>query len=69
MFCGWGQVAYPALASGAAGAILAVANIVPDSCVALYDAVRSGRHDEARAAQQRLIRLARLVTAVSGIAG
>jgi 4-hydroxy-2-oxoglutarate aldolase len=69
VLCGWGQVAYPALASGASGAILAVSNVVPDVCVELYDAVRAGRYDAARALQQRLIPLAQLVTAVYGIAG
>jgi 4-hydroxy-2-oxoglutarate aldolase len=69
VLCGWGQVAYPALASGASGAILAVSNIVPDACVALYDDVRAGRHDDARALQQRLTPLAQLVTAVYGVAG
>jgi 4-hydroxy-2-oxoglutarate aldolase len=69
VLCGWGQVAYPALAGGASGAILAVSNIVPDVCVSLYDAVRAGRHDDALALQQRLIPLAQLVTAVFGVAG
>jgi 4-hydroxy-2-oxoglutarate aldolase len=69
VLCGWGQVAYPALASGASGAILAVSNVVPDACVELYEAVRAGRHDAARALQQRITPLAQLVTAVYGIAG
>ena len=69
VLCGWGQVAYPALASGASGAILAVSNVVPDVCVELYDTVRAGRHDVARDMQQRLIPLAQLVTAVYGVAG
>ena len=69
VLCGWGQVAYPALASGASGAILAVSNVVPDVCVELYDAVKTGRHDIARTLQQRLIPLAQLVTAVYGVAG
>jgi 4-hydroxy-2-oxoglutarate aldolase len=69
VLCGWGQVAYPALASGASGAILAVANVVPDACVALHDAVTGGRHREAREIQQRITRLAQLVTAVYGVAG
>jgi 4-hydroxy-2-oxoglutarate aldolase len=60
---------FPALASGAAGAILAVANVMPDVCVALFDAVTAGRHDEALAIQRELTPLAQLVTSVHGIAG
>jgi 4-hydroxy-2-oxoglutarate aldolase len=69
VLCGWAQVVYPALTSGAPGAILAVANVVPDACVALYDAVRAGGHDEALALQRRILPLAQLVTSVYGIAG
>jgi 4-hydroxy-2-oxoglutarate aldolase len=69
VLCGWGQVVYPALTSGASGAILAVANVVPEACVALYDAVRAGDHAEALALQRRLLPLAQLVTSVYGIAG
>jgi 4-hydroxy-2-oxoglutarate aldolase len=66
---GWAPVLYPALASGAAGGILAVANVVPDQCVELYEHVRAGRHAEAAALQRRLTPLARLVTTGHGIAG
>ncbi|MCX6546331.1 MAG: dihydrodipicolinate synthase family protein [Acidobacteria bacterium] len=60
---------YPAMMMGAAGAIIAVANVVPDVCVKLYDLVRAGRHDEARALQRRLTPLAVAVTGTYGIAG
>ena len=69
VLCGWAPVVYPALASGAAGAILAVANVLPDVCVALFDAVRAGRHEEALAIQRELTPLAQLVTSGHGIAG
>jgi 4-hydroxy-2-oxoglutarate aldolase len=69
VLCGWAPVVYPALLSGAAGAILAVANVVPDVCVALYDHARAGRHDEALALQRQMTPLAQLVTSVHGIAG
>ncbi len=69
VLCGWAPVAYPALASGAVGAILAVANVVPDACVTLFDLVRAGRHVEALALQRRLTPLAQLVTSVYGVAG
>jgi 4-hydroxy-2-oxoglutarate aldolase len=54
---------------GAAGAIVAVANAVPEVCVTLYDLVRAGRHDEARALQRRLTPLAVAVTGTYGVAG
>jgi 4-hydroxy-2-oxoglutarate aldolase len=60
---------YPAMMLGAAGAIVAVANVVPDICVKLYDLVRAGRHDEARVLQRRLTPLAVAVTGTYGVAG
>jgi 4-hydroxy-2-oxoglutarate aldolase len=60
---------YPAMMMGAAGGIVAVANAVPEVCVKLYDLVRAGRHDEARALQRRLTPFANAVTAGYGIAG
>lgn len=60
---------FPAMMVGAAGAIVAVANVVPEVCVALYDLVRAGRHDEARTLQRRLTPLAHAVTATYGVAG
>jgi 4-hydroxy-2-oxoglutarate aldolase len=69
VLCGWAPVVYPALVSGAAGAILAIANVLPDECVALYDDVVAGRHVEARAAQRRLTTLAQLVTTGHGVPG
>jgi 4-hydroxy-2-oxoglutarate aldolase len=60
---------YPAITVGAAGGIVAVANVVPDVCVKLYDLARAGKHDEARALQQRLTPLANAVTSGYSIAG
>jgi 4-hydroxy-2-oxoglutarate aldolase len=60
---------YSAMTLGASGAILAIAGIVPDLCVALVDAVHAGRFDEARRVQQRLAPLARLVSATWGVPG
>jgi len=42
---------------------------VPEICVALYDLVRAGRHDEARTLQRRLTPLANAVTSTYGVAG
>ena len=60
---------YPAMVMGASGGIVAVANVVPDVCVKLYDLARAGKDDEARALQRRLTPLANAVTAGYGIAG
>jgi 4-hydroxy-2-oxoglutarate aldolase len=69
VLCGWAPVVYPALASGATGAILAVANVLPHECVELAGHVRAGRHQEALALQRRLTPIAQLVTSVYGVAG
>lgn len=66
---GWAPVAYPALVSGAAGAILAVANVLPDECVLLYRHQQAGRHAEALEIQRRITPLAQLVSTGHGVAG
>lgn len=66
---GWAPVLHPALVAGAVGGILAVANLIPDACVALCEHAWAGRHREARVWQQRLTPLARLVTSIHGVAG
>jgi len=66
---GWAPVLYPALTSGASGGILAVANVVPDLCLAILDHARAGRHDEALALQRLITPLAQFVSSVHGIAG
>jgi 4-hydroxy-2-oxoglutarate aldolase len=60
---------YPAMMMGASGGIVAVANVVPDLCVKLYDLARAGRHEEARELQRRLTPLANAVTSGYSIAG
>lgn len=69
VFCGWAPVIYPALVSGVAGGILAVANVVPDLCVALAQHVRAGRHEDALVLQRRITPLAQLVTSLHGVPG
>jgi 4-hydroxy-2-oxoglutarate aldolase len=60
---------YAALCVGAAGGILAPACVVPDSCAKLFDLVKAGRHDDARALQRRLIPLTRLLGPTYGVPG
>jgi len=60
---------YPALMTGASGAILAVACAAPEACVELHRAVAAGDFRRAHDLQQRLAPLARMVTAELGVAG
>jgi 4-hydroxy-2-oxoglutarate aldolase len=60
---------YAALAVGASGGILALANILPDACVRLMELFRQGRHDQARELQRQLAPLSKLLGQVHGIAG
>jgi 4-hydroxy-2-oxoglutarate aldolase len=66
---GWAPVAYPAAVVGAAGAIIAVANVLPDICAELWSLSTSGRHADALALQRRVLGLAQLVSSVHGVAG
>lgn len=69
VLCGAAPVIYPALVSGAAGGILAAANVVPELFTRLAAHVRAGRHAEALRLQQQLTPFARLVTTVHSVAG
>ena len=60
---------YASLLSGAVGGILALAAVVPDECVELFELVQSKRYDEARLLQKKVSPLARLVTRVHGVPG
>src|SRR5205814_9383736 len=52
---------YAALCVGAAGGILALGCVVPEACDRLYQLTNAGRHDQARALQQQLVPLAKLL--------
>ncbi len=66
---GSGSILYPALEMGARGAILALANVVPELCVRLYELYQAGNREEARKLQYRLIPLNRALTETYGIPG
>jgi len=68
-FLGSGQVVYPGLEMGACGAILAVANAVPEMCAELFRLFKSGAKDEARDLQLDLVPLNKALVEVYGIAG
>jgi 4-hydroxy-2-oxoglutarate aldolase len=61
VLAGSGVAYYSALAAGAHGAILALAGVATDACVEIRSLVEAGRFVEARALQQRLVPLARLI--------
>lgn len=69
VFVGNAEVFYPALCLGAAGAILAVANVLPEMCVELQAAYEAGDHAKARGLQWEMARPAALVTRVHGVGG
>jgi len=60
---------YASLLVGAVGGVLALACVVPDLCVELYELVQANRHREARELQRRLTPLADLVTSRNGVPG
>lgn len=69
VLAGSAPVFYASLLVGAAGGILALASVLPDLCVELYDAARAGRLAAARDLQRRLTPLAGLVTSKHGVPG
>jgi 4-hydroxy-tetrahydrodipicolinate synthase len=69
VFVGSALVFFPALCVGAAGGILAVANVVPQECIRIQNLFNKGNLNEARALQGRLTPLAKAVTAKYGIGG
>lgn len=60
---------FTAAALGVHGAVLALAGLAPDLCVQLFDHVKAGRMDEARALQRRLMPLARAIGPIYGVPG
>lgn len=58
-----------ALCAGAHGAILALAALLPDSCVEMMTLVSASRLDEARTLQRRLLPIARSVGSNYGVPG
>jgi 4-hydroxy-2-oxoglutarate aldolase len=60
---------FTAAALGVHGAVLALAGLVPDLCVQLFEHVKAGRVDEARALQRRLMPIARSIGPIYGVPG
>jgi 4-hydroxy-tetrahydrodipicolinate synthase len=66
IFVGNDEVALAAFASGADGAILASANLIPDIWQRIFRAVQAGDLDAAQQDQQRIQKLVRIVTRTAG---
>jgi 4-hydroxy-2-oxoglutarate aldolase len=66
---GTASVLYSGLSGGAAGGILALANIAPDECVKIQKFVEEGNHKEALELQRRMLPVNKAVTAKYGVAG
>jgi 4-hydroxy-2-oxoglutarate aldolase len=60
---------FHALCAGCDGAILALASLVPELCVQMRDLVRENRIEDARALQQRVMPLARLIGGTFAVPG
>ncbi len=66
IFVGHDEVALAAFASGADGAILASANLIPDVWQRIYRAVQTGDLESARRDQQLVQKLVRILTRTAG---
>ncbi|MEA3408487.1 MAG: dihydrodipicolinate synthase family protein [Chloroflexota bacterium] len=66
---GNGPAFFSALQAGACGGILALANVAPRECVAIWELVNAGRYEEAREIHYRLMPVGRAVTSAYGIPG
>ena len=69
VFCGSGNYYLPALAVGAQGGTLAVANLYPGACDALRRAFREGRTEETRDLQHRILGISEALTRRFGVPG
>jgi 4-hydroxy-2-oxoglutarate aldolase len=66
---GTASVLFTGLCAGAAGGVLALANIAPDMCVKVYDLFNEAKLKEARKLQAKLIPVNKAVTGKYGVAG
>lgn len=66
---GTGSALMAALAVGVGGGVLALANVAPRECAALYRLCRAGQWDEARELQSRLLPVNQAVGGSLGIPG
>jgi 4-hydroxy-2-oxoglutarate aldolase len=65
VLAGSGSTFFPALCAGASGGILALAALLPEPCVRLFELTRNKQYEAAGALQQRLMPIARLSSTYS----
>ena len=58
-----------ALSAGVSGGILALAAVFPEACVRLFELMRAGNHEAARALQRQILPMARLISTGHGVPG
>lgn len=69
VLAGTGSVLLPALAEGAKGGVLALANITPGECIKIYNYFKVKKLKEAKEIQEELIPVNKAITATFGVAG
>lgn len=69
VFCGSGNFFLPSLSVGASGGTLAVANLYPNACHALWEAFEMGKLNEAKRLQYQLLPISEAVTNRFGVPG
>jgi 4-hydroxy-2-oxoglutarate aldolase len=69
VFAGSASYLLPALVMGARGGTLATANVIPDTCVKIFDLANEGKIAEAREIQKSILTFNALVTSKYGVAG
>jgi 4-hydroxy-2-oxoglutarate aldolase len=66
---GSASMMFPSMVLGATGAILALASPLPELCVALFKAVRTGDLEKARALQSTILPASKVIVSHCGIPG
>jgi len=69
VFAGSASFLYPSLVLGAAGATMALANVLPNVCVELIELFKAGDHQKASKLQLSILDINAAVTSKFGIAG
>jgi len=69
LIVGTASVLHPGLSAGATGGILALANVLPDECLQLYQLSKEYKMLEALKLQNKLIPVNKAVTSKFGVAG
>ena len=69
LLVGSASMMFPSMVLGAVGSILALASALPEQCVALFEAVRKGDMETARALQATILPASKLIVSQSGIPG